>query len=100
MYGTIVTAAVIAAGGNQLSTAALEATVFVTLVIYWLAEQYAQLLGEHTHAGRLPALSLIRSSLSASWPGQLLIRSVGRPPGCAAVGSWPAPCAQPVSDRR
>jgi hypothetical protein len=39
IYGTIVTAAVIAAGGDQLSTAALEVTVFVTLVVYWLAEQ-------------------------------------------------------------
>jgi hypothetical protein len=48
-----VTAAVIAAGGNQLTTAALEVTVLVTLVIYWLAEQYAELLGEHTHDWRM-----------------------------------------------
>jgi hypothetical protein len=63
-----VTAAVLAAGGNQLSTAALEATVLVTLLVYWVAEQYAELLGEHTHAGRLPSLPTIRSSLTAAWP--------------------------------
>ena len=68
IYGTIVTAAVIAAGGNQLSTAALEATVLVTLVVYWIAEQYAELLGEHAHAGRLPSMSVVRSSLAAAWP--------------------------------
>jgi hypothetical protein len=68
IYGTIITAAVLAAGGSQLSTAALEATVLVTLVVYWLAEQYAELLGQHTHAGRLPAASQVRSSLRESWP--------------------------------
>jgi hypothetical protein len=63
-----VTAAVIAAGGNELSTAALEVTVLVTLLVYWLAEQYAELLGEHTHAGRLPGIGNVRSSLAATWP--------------------------------
>jgi hypothetical protein len=68
IYGTIVTAAVIAAGGNQLSTTELEVTVLVTLVVYWLAEQYAELLGEHTHAGRLPNRDQVVSSLAAAWP--------------------------------
>jgi hypothetical protein len=63
-----VTAAVIAAGGNQLTTAALEVTVLVTLVIYWLAEQYAELLGEHTHAGRLPTVGQVGASLADAWP--------------------------------
>jgi hypothetical protein len=68
IYGTIVTAAVLAASGNTLSSAALEVTVLVTLVVYWLAEQYAELLGEHTHAGRLPSFSQVGSSLAAAWP--------------------------------
>jgi len=68
IYGTVITAAVIAAGGNTLSTAALEVTVLVTLLVYWVAEQYAALLGEHTHAGRLPNGEQIRASLSSSWP--------------------------------
>jgi hypothetical protein len=68
IYGTIVTAAVIAAGGNQLSSAQLAVTIVVTLIVYWLAEQYAELLGAHTHDGRLPSISLVRSSLAEAWP--------------------------------
>ncbi len=68
IYGTIVTAAVIAAGGNQLTTTELEVTVLVTLIVYWLAEQYAELLGEHTRAGRLPKKDQVVSSLAAAWP--------------------------------
>ena len=68
IYGTIVTAAVIAAGGNQLTSAQLAVTVIVTLIVYWLAEQYAELLGAHAHDGRLPSAGLIRSSLAEAWP--------------------------------
>jgi hypothetical protein len=67
IYGTILTAAVIAAGGNTLSTAALEVTVLVTLVVYWVAEQYAELLGEHTYEGRLPRAPQIRTSFASSF---------------------------------
>jgi hypothetical protein len=42
IYGTIITAAVIAAGGNVLSTTALEVTVLVTLLVDWVAEQHAR----------------------------------------------------------
>lgn len=62
------TAAVIAAGGNQLNSAQLAVTVVVTLIVYWLAEQYAELLGAHSHDGRLPSIGRIRSSLAESWP--------------------------------
>lgn len=68
IYGTIVTAAVIASSGNALSSVALEVTVLVTLVVYWLAEQYAELLGEHTHVGQLPSWDRVSSSLAAAWP--------------------------------
>ena len=68
IYGTVVTAAVIAAGGGQLRTTALAVTVVVTLVVYWLAEEYAELLGEHTRAGHLPSVEVVRSSLAATWP--------------------------------
>ena len=68
IYGTIVTAAVLAAGGNALSTTSMAVTVVVTLVVYWLAEQYAELIGEHTHAGRIPSASQVRLSLRETWP--------------------------------
>jgi hypothetical protein len=68
IYGSVITAAVIAAGGNTLSTAELEVTVLVTLLVYWVAEQYAALLGEHTQEGRLPSSEQARASFAASWP--------------------------------
>jgi hypothetical protein len=68
IYGTVITAAVLAAGGSTLSTRALELTVLVTILVYWVAEQYAVLLGEHTHAGRLPNVAQIRATFSSSWP--------------------------------
>jgi len=68
IYGTIVTASVIAAGGGVLSTLALAVAIVVTLLVYWLAEQYAELLGEHTHSGRLPTPAQTRASLGAAWP--------------------------------
>jgi len=68
IYGTVVTAAIITAGGNQLGTWALAITIVVTLLVYWLAEEYAELLGERTRAGQLPSKDVVRSSLSAAWP--------------------------------
>jgi hypothetical protein len=95
IYGTIVTAAVIAAGGNTLSSVALETTVLVTLVVYWLAEQYADLLGEHTRVGHLPDRDQVFSSLAATWPmvtasfvplaSLLVARLVGASPSRAAA---------------
>ncbi|MCW2522060.1 MAG: hypothetical protein JWO63_395 [Frankiales bacterium] len=67
IYGLIVTAAVIASAGGQLRTAALVVAVFVTLVVYWLAEEYAR-LGEHASAGHLPTWPSIRSALAVKWP--------------------------------
>jgi cobalamin synthase len=50
----IVTAAILTAAGAQLSTTALAVAVVVTLVVYWSAEEYAELLGEHVEAGDCP----------------------------------------------
>lgn len=68
IYGTIVASAVLAAGGSHLRTAPLAIAVFVTLLVYWAAEGYAVLLGEHAHAGRLPTWPEVRTSLAAIWP--------------------------------
>jgi hypothetical protein len=68
IYGTIITAAVMASAGDHLRTLTLAAAVVVTLVVYWLAEEYAELLGEQARAGRLPSRPEIRASLSMSWP--------------------------------
>ena len=68
IYGTIVVAATMATGGSFLHTWALAISVVVTLLVYWLAEQYAEILGEHAHAGRLPKASAVRASLADTWP--------------------------------
>jgi hypothetical protein len=59
---------VLAAGGAHLATAPLAVAVVVTLLVYWAAEGYAELLGEHAHAGQLPTWSHVRASLAAIWP--------------------------------
>ena len=68
IYGTIVASAVLAAGGSHLRTVPLAVTVLVTLLVYWSAEGYAELLGERVHAGRLPTWSQVRASLASIWP--------------------------------
>ena len=75
IYGTIVTAAVLATGGGQVGVVSLALLVFVTLVVYWLAELYAEVLGEHVHAGRLPRGAELRSLVGR--PG-----TWSRPPTC------------------
>lgn len=67
IYGLIVTAAVLASAGGHLRTVALELAVVVTLVVYWLAEEYAQLV-EHASAGHLPTWPHVRAALGAKWP--------------------------------
>jgi hypothetical protein len=68
IYGTIVASAVLAAGGGHLATAPLAVTVVVTLLVYWAAEGYAEMLAEGAHAGRLPTWPHVRASLAAIWP--------------------------------
>jgi len=68
IYGTIVASAVLAAGGSHLRTVPLAVTVLVTLLVYWAAEGYADVLAEQVHAGRLPTWVQVRASLAAIWP--------------------------------
>jgi hypothetical protein len=68
IYGTIITAAIIDTAGGHVSTSQLVVSVFVTLLVYWAAEGYAELLGEHTQEGRLPSWKQARASMAASWP--------------------------------
>lgn len=68
IYGAIITAAIFDTAGGHLSTAALVVSVVITLLVYWLAEQYAELLGEQAEGGRLPSWASIRGALAATWP--------------------------------
>jgi hypothetical protein len=68
IYGAIITAAILDTAGGHLSTVALVVAVVVTLVVYWLAEEYAELLGEQAEGGALPGWAYIRGALAATWP--------------------------------
>jgi len=68
IYGAIVTAAILDTAGGHVSTAALVISVVVTLLVYWLAEEYAEVLGEQVEGGRLPSRAYIREALTATWP--------------------------------
>jgi hypothetical protein len=68
IYGAIITAAILDAAGGHLSTTALVISVVITLLVYWIAEEYAEVLGEHTAGGRLPSRAYIRRSLISTWP--------------------------------
>jgi hypothetical protein len=68
IYGAILTAAIMSAAGASLPTSALAASVLVTLVVYWLAEQYAELMAEPERNGKWPRWSHARTALADSWP--------------------------------
>ena len=68
IYGAIITAAILATAGSELHTAALVVTIVITLVVYWLAEEYAELLGEQVEGGLIPTWGYIRAALAATWP--------------------------------
>jgi hypothetical protein len=68
IYGAIITAAILDTAGDHLPTAALVIAVVVTLLVYWLAEEYAELLGEQAEGGHLPSRASIRAALAATWP--------------------------------
>jgi hypothetical protein len=67
IYGAIITAAIFAATSG-LTTVALVVAVVVTLVVYWLAEEYAELLGEQVEGGHLPSAARVRRALADTWP--------------------------------
>jgi len=68
IYGTIVTAAILDVAGGKLPTDTLVVAVVATLVVYWLAEQYAELLGEQSEGEAVPTWDFIRGRLDDTWP--------------------------------
>ena len=68
IYGAIITAAILDTAGGHVSTVALAVSVVVTLLVYWIAEEYAEVLGEQAAGGRLPSRASIRGALVSTWP--------------------------------
>jgi hypothetical protein len=68
IYGAIITAAILDTIGGHASTTVLVISVVVTLLVYWIAEEYAEVLGEQAEGGKLPSREYIQGSLVATWP--------------------------------
>ena len=68
IYGAIITAAILATARSELHTYTLVVSVVITLPVNWLAEEYAELLGEQVEGGVVPTWRYIRGALAATWP--------------------------------
>jgi hypothetical protein len=68
IYGTIITASVLASAGDYFPSLALTVSVLVTLAVYWLADVYAELLGDQLERGRVPTWAEVWARLRASSP--------------------------------
>ena len=93
IYGAIITAAILDTIGGHASTTVVVISVVVTLLVYWIAEEYAEVLGEHTAGGRLPGRAYIAGTLAATWPmvsasfAPLLALLFARLAGATALGA-------------
>ena len=67
IYGTIVTAAILATVGTELPAVDQAVAVLITLIVYWIAHDYADLLGSHIAGAEQPGWRDIRDALTASW---------------------------------
>ena len=68
IYGAIITTSIMTAAGGSLPTLALALSVLVTLVVYWVAEEYAEVLGRQASGGHVPTWAHTRIGLAGSWP--------------------------------
>ena len=66
--GAIITAALLATAGDELHTSGLVVAVLATLVVYWLAGEYVELLGEQVAGGMVPTWDYVREALAETWP--------------------------------
>ena len=82
IYGTIVAASVLAAGSQETTRGVVELVV-VTLLVYWLAEQYAHALA-HSLAGHRASRADLLDGLREGWP---MVQASYLPVGVLIV-SW------------
>lgn len=68
IYGLIVSGAVMAAAGEHGSVRDVAVTVFITVLVYWAAESYADVLGEQIAEERRSSWRRARELLRQGWP--------------------------------
>ena len=67
IYGLIVSSAVLASAGPDVPLLQLAVAMLVTVLVYWIAEQYAAVLAARLH-GRITTGRQLRTSLREGWP--------------------------------
>ena len=67
IFGTIVGASVLASTEDDTPLSDVAWTVVVTLVVYWLAERWSELLGSHLRGEQL-TLRRILAAFGRGWP--------------------------------
>lgn len=68
IYGTIITASVLASAGDELATWPLTVSVLITLGVYWIADVYSQLMAAQMEHKRLPTWPDVYRTLAITWP--------------------------------
>jgi hypothetical protein len=68
IYGLIVSAAVVAASSWHGTIGTTAVSVAVTLLVYWLAESYSNLMGWRAFRGHRPGWAQARETLRVRWP--------------------------------
>jgi hypothetical protein len=68
IYGLIVSGAVMAAAGEHGSVRDVAITVFITVLVYWAAESYADVLGEQVALGQRATWHRVQELLRQGWP--------------------------------
>jgi hypothetical protein len=66
IYGTIISASVLAAAYED-TTLEIAAGMFITLLVYWLAERWSELIGGHLRGEPL-SWSYTREVFASGWP--------------------------------
>ncbi len=70
IYGLILAASVITAADSETGDSAggVAAFTLVTLIVFWVAHSYSEILGAWSASGITPKGSLIWSALGREWP--------------------------------
>jgi hypothetical protein len=68
IYGSMAAAAVIAASGRHLPPGRVLALTLITLLTFWLAHVYAQVLAHHLRGATRPRWDIVVAAMVEEWP--------------------------------
>lgn len=68
IYGLVICSSTLAAAAVSGKESLVEASVFITVVVYWMAESYSRALALHGHRNAPLKWTDIREILGQGWP--------------------------------